>query len=389
LIRDCAGEIGAGAYAGDMDGLSSPPAYDDHGLFAHMTWPNKNNLTCVRDQGSRGTCGAFAIAGVLETAVAQKTRAESNGVAQFLNLSEQWIYGIYRQSFYPQDFDEGRAMPDSKLVFQALANPNITIPFEIGWEYNKSKSREEFGEPPNGFYADSCVGYSGKPVDGQGPWCSETTHQTRLIYTKVVTQYGLETFAAYALPVVPPGGARIASIGLNLWNDASRDTSLGLAILMLRQGYPMQGGWRGQTSTKKTIVVPTAPGIWEEFPGYVPFPLEDFAPVPALGENFVTPSPGGGDPDEKTDGGHNFHLAGFISNAELRAAVQANPEFVPLLGDQGDYGERSQDLGGWFIIRNSLGRDAGDRGFYYIPVGWAYKNFGGTNAITSAEEVLP
>jgi len=390
IIRQCEDEIGSGPDGGDFDRMSSPPDYSDNGVFAHLDWPNKDNLTCVRDQGhTRGTCGAFAIAGALETAVARRTRAESGGVAQFVNLSEQWIYGNYRALEFPDDFDEGKAMPDPELVYERMVLHGTVVPYEIGWEYNKSRDRQVFESLEA--YTESCDGYDGLPVDAQGSWCSETTHQARLITTTAITAYGRETWAAYYLPEVPPGGARVSAVSVTLWSEQGREVGVGLAILMLRLGYPMHGGWRGMTSVHKTIVVPAGRGSWIEYPGYVPFPLENFV---AIGEDddrvmAIPGGGGGGDPDEKTDGGHNFQVAGFVSNAELRAAAAANPGYYPLYGDQGDYGERGQDLGGWFIVKNSWGRDAGDRGFYYVPVGWAYRNFGTAIAILGAEEVGP
>ena len=80
--------------------------------------------------------------------------------------------------------------------------------------------------------------------------------------------------------------------------------------------------------------------------GYVPFRL------------CITVTPFGCilDEDLTTDaGGHNIHVVGYVSNADL-AANLLTATAPPGSG------------GGYFILKNSWGPCAGDAGYYYMPV---------------------
>ncbi len=159
----CAGDEGAGLgtdHTGDGSGCD---VHSPLGLFAGYQWPLKQYVTCVKDQGNRGTCGAFAIVASLETAVAVKYNRR-------VNLSEQDLYGQVKNWWWPTYYGDG-VNPDG--VWQKMVEKNYVIPNESVWDYNPSYWRGD--DAAKAGYVHSCTNYSGA--------CSDTAHQAALYCT--------------------------------------------------------------------------------------------------------------------------------------------------------------------------------------------------------------
>lgn len=116
----------------------------------------KNDLSCVRDQGNRGTCAAFAITGAVETS----WRVKHNG--NFLNLSEQGLYARATHGWNNTDYGDGL---DEVDTLQRMISHAYRFAWESSWDYNASPNRTDSGTS----YTHSCDNYVEK--------CSNTTHQ--------------------------------------------------------------------------------------------------------------------------------------------------------------------------------------------------------------------
>jgi hypothetical protein len=136
---ECIGGFQADAgngYGGDQyknGGQSCDLSWD--GILANDARPYRNHLSCVRNQADRGTCGAFAVASALEMAYSQ-TQAKK------INLSEQMLYFRYKSKGAEAYLKDGMKIPEALERFVAY---QITIPFELAWNYNPSLDREYVG----------------------------------------------------------------------------------------------------------------------------------------------------------------------------------------------------------------------------------------------------
>jgi hypothetical protein len=161
-------------------------------------------------------------------------------------------------------------------------------------------------------YTSSCSSYP--------ETCSESTHQTELVCTRVA---GRGQFCGYAFPDVNPGaqGFRVTSGTVSFWDPANRDLSVAKMILAVGLfGSPVVWGFDVQQSS------------WSpDANGFV---------------RFVSGS------ETARIGGHAVHAVGVITNAQLS---QVLPNAPPGAG------------GGYFLVKNSWANCWGDAGFAYIP----------------------
>lgn len=133
-------------------------AHSKSGLYAWETWPHKNNVTCVQNQGHRGTCTAFATTAALE---------------MHASIATQWMYDLSEQDLYATfkrprgEWQHDGAWPDELTLAEATAG--YVVPREESWPYNPAYQATHTA---NTDFHNACAGYAGP--------CSETAHETPL-----------------------------------------------------------------------------------------------------------------------------------------------------------------------------------------------------------------
>ena len=173
----------------DNNGPCAPKNY-----FAHYWFPLKNFISPVKNQGSRGTCWAFAAVGAVES----RERVQNNNPA---NLSEQFLVNRVKHDWNPSDFVDGY-WPELALT-TAVGN-NQSFPSETFWTYNRASLKAG-----DNSYANTCNGYTGT--------CSNTAHESRRICTTFI---GF-TFCSYER--VTFGGPGVASGNtIQVWQNGSK-----------------------------------------------------------------------------------------------------------------------------------------------------------------------
>jgi hypothetical protein len=369
----CPSEVGANAflseiYYGDevpVPPLQSVPAHcstpDPKGIYGNFDFSNKGALTCVKDQGTRGTCGVFAATSAIEELIALNTGTH-------VNLSEQDYWEQLTLLFTTPPELDNDGYDAGFAIKQALLN-QYRFAYERQWDYNPAwdhPSTCTAGSPS--CYANTCDNYPAPPAE---PACSNSSPQA----TQVCLPFrhgSLCGFAAASLParspyalgpgmsvgaslegdVVATGTGSVVGSVSNLWNPSGLtyapgctgcppvfgggphpNLSVGLMILALVFNETVILGFEETSAFGPST--------------YVPFATPSTSPVTnTLCALHLL--------DLCTDaGGHNIHVVGFVANEELLAKI---PTATPGSG------------GGYFILKNSWGPCAGDVGFYYMPV---------------------
>jgi C1A family cysteine protease len=157
----CAAEKG---FESGTDGVNGTcTSYATNGIMRNVSFPLKNDLTCVRNQGRRGTCVAFGVTAAIESAV-----HVSNG--NKVNLSEQhaYWYGETTVGFNGR-YTDGLNTAD---YLQELDASGYQLPREKLWNYNPSWSRSA---QSGNTYPNSCVGYTGEE-------CSDFAFQSAEVF---------------------------------------------------------------------------------------------------------------------------------------------------------------------------------------------------------------
>jgi hypothetical protein len=329
---DCSKEQGGGS-GSDMTGPSGI-AFNPNGLHERCDWPLKSFNTCVRNQGARGTCSAFA------TIAAVESRAAAQ-LGKWVNLSEQDLYKHQRLDWgpIPPDFYDDGYSPPLSLIAQLLTG--YKFPFERDWDYNPSPSRVENDSQRK--YTHSCDGYSGEA-------CSNTNHQAeKHVYTVDVTTVKTVTEEVCdfveAIPFLGILGGWVCDVV-----ETTIEIVEQVEVVEYRTSIP------GSSNLRAKAFVPFyVPPIDAQLGiDLAKFYLDDQRPVvycftvpdsfqsPVSG--FVTYSEG-----ETGDGGHCVLLTGYVDNGSLPGGI------APGSG------------GGYFIVKNSWGQGWGDAGYGYLP----------------------
>jgi len=307
-IGDCSSEVG-GESAGSDSEISARCAVTDYssdGLFINFDFPVKNDLTCIKDQGRRGTCVAHAIAATVESRELWR-----GGPAQ--NLSEQHIY--YTGEKEGDSRISITNMQTSGLsagtTMQQYENDALPFYYERDWNYNRSSFIDPitFDGPTATFsYPNSCIGaYTGESCDDY-VWQTGATlpilgfPEPRPAPTGPSVIHRLSSFS-YFLADGP--------------NGLMTQIALETAIILLAGDVPM------------VLSMTSTDAFASSTDGYVRYTAGD-----------------------SVRGGHAVQLIGFVGNSQLPAGVTAATER------------------GYFIIKNSWGIDSGDCGFYYLDFGY-------------------
>jgi C1A family cysteine protease len=258
-------EIGVG-FLGDHDSRRREQCggFSNKGIMHNFDFPLKYRLTSVKDQGDRGTCGAFALSSVAESQIATNQN-------KWVNYSEQDLYfqirgpWVANVGFYGDGTNLALALPTMFVTGYRFA-------YERDWDYNPSRGRTE--NP----LANSCTGYEGER-------CSDTYHQGKEVCS--VWEFW-NCFLPEGANITARSSAHVTGFRI-----------LGLPVL----GYAMDS-MKAALAARQGVIF-----SFDVTPSFD-------APV----DGFVT--------FRKTEtrrGGHVAHLVGFISNAELQTKLPNAP----------------------------------------------------------------
>ncbi|MBT9557560.1 MAG: hypothetical protein IV100_16085 [Myxococcales bacterium] len=277
------------------------------GIVGNDTRPYVERLGCVRHQGNRGTCAAFAIASALEMAHAVEYDV-------LPNLSEQTIYYEAKR----HDGDKGDGLYAGASL-EHLATLDSLLPVESEWSYNPSPKRSAVTCQGVMCYEESCAGYDEA--------CSDTAHQGQ----RVCTSHDHSLFCHWEAAATS-GGVALNGSSPELWDPYDTEGS----VLLLKAALSVD--WQVVLSINANTAFTDA----VEADGYLDYEGSDVW----------------------SGSGHALHVVAYIDNSELEALVPGAPP-----GDYAKpgYGEGE---GGYFVLRNSWGPCAGDGGYVYASYRW-------------------
>lgn len=271
----CTLEVGRGTDRDRSGALSG--TFSANGLQAQTSWTLQRSTTCVRSQGSRGTCVAFAINGAIETLY---RRQED----KWINLSEQYLYSNYKVEWSPSTYGDGANT--GGMLDDIVNDVTFFVPYEASWNYNRSSSR--IANDTTRTYTRSCDGYT--------EFCSDTSGQPRA----TGSQCNLSTGAGCTFTLQGGGmGGAVANYA-SIWSS-SISTMAANAHALSESGMPM---------VMSLDVTPS----FDNAPSHNGF-------VVYAGAN------------ESSRGGHAVEVVGVLTDAEI-----ANYGATILSGDSGTYG---------------------------------------------------
>ena len=295
FIGDCTAELGWEAGGNEVSDRCAAADYAADGILANLDFVLKDDLTCVRDQGARGTCVSHGLSAALESQVLV------NG-GNPKTLSEQYSYFIGKiLSDWATRYDDGLT---TSAVLEAFDDFDVRTPLEKSWNYNLSLSRDPFDASTNQ-YPDSCTGYTGEE-------CTDYSFQSEEIVTPIP---GGGTLYEYPYPSFPAGQGNVVT-GYTTIPDL-RDINpadvldLVMALLMVEAEKPVMA----------SIQVPPAFRS-PDANGYV---------------QYVA--------GEQASGNHLVEVVGFIGEADLPAGAPSDPDGVGFFVIKNSWGIDYGDCG--------------------------------------------
>jgi C1A family cysteine protease len=310
---DCLSVTGFDNYSGDSGRWCKAEDFATNSLVGKSRLISSGKISCVKDQGRRGTCASFAIAGAIESLAPSRNFSEQYIYfkAEVMSGSGRWTYGLH-----------------TSWALSDLKNQNANIPLEKAWVYNYSFDLDTDDGPSGSFmkYPNSCNRY--EPTrDSQNSQnqCSDQAFQS-INWSK---NDFFQTFS-YSEPELVTSSNRLKIRRVDdLWSLWGQDTTLSNVI---------------ETVNRRNSPRPVIASI-------------------ALADSFYNPQPGRNKgyvllkSDRKVVGHHAILIMGFIKNADLPEGTPANVSR------------------GYFVVKNSWGVGFGDCGFLYISYNYM-KKFG-------------
>ncbi|MDH3686838.1 MAG: hypothetical protein OEP95_11460 [Myxococcales bacterium] len=300
-IADCTAEVGY--EAGDERSRRCDVAeYATDGIMRNIDFVLKDDLTCVKHQGSRGTCVAHGLSAAIETEVMVDSGTPNN-------LSEQYAYFMGEiTAGWSGRYVDGLV---TSAVLEQFADQELLVPYEESWNYGRANGRDAF-DPADNSYGNSCLTYVGE-------MCEDVAFHAQETLTPIPgTNLNLAT---YNFPVPPAGQGHSFGDYVTIpdwgniapWNNPTLD--LDIALLTVEAEKPVLAS----IPVPPSFESPDANGYVQHVPG------------------------------ETADGNHLILIVGFVANADLPAAAPLDPAGV-----------------GYFAIKNSWGKSYGDCGFSYL-----------------------
>lgn len=214
---DCTKEIGYQKIS-DGDGAvrCSSGEFHEDSLFKNSSFPLKYYHTCMKQQGARGTCVAFAITAAVESMLMVKEKKS-------YNLSEQFAYfygEIYsnHSNRYSYGLNTGNAIKKMDKV-------NMKFQYENRWEYNPSWDMED---KSGKIHPDSCDGYDAE-------MCTNYAFQSK---EEINGIWPFQNFK-YTVPSMSTSKNIQIFDSQNIWNVFAKRTSLDLAIALTQAKTPV------------------------------------------------------------------------------------------------------------------------------------------------------
>jgi hypothetical protein len=269
------------------------------GILTNFNWYNKNLLTCVREQGARGSCHIFGSTSAMEELIARDT-------GNYVNLSEQDFMENEKLIWGPAYFGDGG---DAATDLGHAQTNKYKFAYEKQWDYNPSWSQPR---PPASEYVNSCNNY---PLTEPG--CSNTAPQAPAVFMNATPFFTPAVLSGARSPYMSDGA-------ISLWDPANKDLSLDKMILALAFSEAV---------------------IWEF----------------KVTHNFKSPSDGyvvysTADANDTANylGGHVVHLVGFVSNTDLAsnpktASVTPDPKGIGYFIIKNSWGTCSGDAGYYYV----------------------------------------
>jgi hypothetical protein len=326
----CSEQIGASSVAdnnffGDQTGSTSckgtlgPATPSPVGILGNFNWPNKNLLSCVKNQGQRDNCHILAATSAMEEVIARDT-------GTYLNLSEQdfmehekliWGLSLYGDTGDPS-VDLGHA-----------ATFGYKFAYENQWDYNPA-----YSQPGVEVYQYSCGNYpypslvSDELESFIEPGCSNSAPQSLEFCAPEPEGRGstVEVCGFSLAPLSGPTSPYMSTGTTSIWVPTNHDLSFDNMILSL--------AFNNAVLLVFNVTHNFEYGQSSAYPGYVPYGTPDAI----LGEHVV-------------------HIVGYVGNSDLAS----NPGTASAPPGAG---------GGYFIIKNSWGACFGDAGYVYLPVSY-------------------
>jgi len=323
-VGDAPSADGIGPFGDETNSVGASPS--STGLYANFDFPAKRHVTCIKNQGTRGTCHIFAAISAIEYLIARDTGA-------YVNLNEQDFMEKVK-SVWSRDYnnDGGDALDD---LTKAQTN-GYHFGRENYWDYNPSLSRPV--NPPNTF-TNSCLNY---PYPSLELGCSASAPQAPEFCTIRLTLLGTTPVkeCAYYPVSLADYTSYSATGGSSIWDY--NNTDLSIEYMYLALGF----------NNAVILAFNETDAFNNSSDGFVSY-------HPLNVDNVI--------------GGHAVHIIGYVSNEDV--AANPNTSF-----------HEAAPGGGYFIAKNSWGAGAGDAGYYYLPVDYVRANATGVYVISAFQQ---
>ncbi len=275
--ESCSDEEGAGTAPqttwGDRTQSAGCTKPSSQGIYDNFDFSGKSLLTCVKNQGQRGTCHIFAATSAMEQVVARD-------LGKHVNLSEQDFMENEKLLWGPAIFnDDG----DGGVDLSNAAAAGYNFAWEDQWEYNPSLS----GWETKTEYFDMCDSYP-LPCSDSAPQAlgiCVSVSSTKAVCALIPAPIFGSSTPYQALPPLP------IPIAPSAWSITT-----GMMKLFIAANDPVIMGFTATDDFQFTLP-----------DGYIQYQSSD-----VHNKNSIL-------------GGHVVHVVGYVSNSDLAKQIPSAP----------------------------------------------------------------